>query len=627
MPTTPESLGLLDRAELARRWLDPATGPKPALRARLKAALPKADRVTRAAIKLSLGDASAAAKLLARDESPAALPWRVEAALQLGDAETAARLAPKLPPERSCLRSLAGELDALQAATGEEAPLATALTGLFAARRGDAELADAAFELAQKLVPGEGWPAGMKAAAFLPLDGSRVRALIAELDAAIALEPEAAWLYKLRGECQQRDGRAFGAHDDLDRAVALSLPHARLFLQRGQLCYFGKRYAQARADFTRAAKLSPGDPLPLWHRALVSWTTGDLAAALRDASECVRLDPGDPEYSFGRLRFAVLAAAPAAARKAIAGTLRDGGQDLRAGALFMLGTLEFRERRFRASAEAFEEAERLVRERRSVQKFADLGYSLIARAFERGKTMPPKKKTAARTVVIAGLGLNYPQHTTLEAMKALSECDTIFANLSGPQSAEFLSLFCKDVRPISYRVRNDLGKWIKQILSACKPGKTVAFVTRGHAMVSGYLAQKLLRACADAGVGVRNLSAISSIDDILAATGETLSASIPGIQAYESELLLAHGVTTPKGVPVIVYLSLDGQGTGADGHLDALCGRLTEHYGPDHAAALYAPPYGHGRLDWTTVGAVREALGRIRPDTLTSTVLYLAPVR
>lgn len=225
---------------------------------------------------------------------------------------------------------------------------------------------------------------------------------------------------------------------------------------------------------------------------------------------------------------------------------------------------------------------------------------------------------------ITGLGLDFPRQVTLETLEVLSRSDVIANNLNAEGVLEFLSLFCKDIRTISFKGER-AGAWADEIFSMLEPGKTVTFVTRGHPLVSGHLAVELLQRAKKAGIRVRSYSAISTMDEILSLAQEALGETAWGLQVYDSSLLTAGVVVPQRGAPAVVYLGLSSGRSQADKarqlimELDAV---LSKAYPAEHEVVLYAPPYGERRYEKVRCGGLREALLRLDPRALSSIVLY-----
>jgi predicted Zn-dependent protease len=77
------------------------------------------------------------------------------------------------------------------------------------------------------------------------------------VDKAIAIEPDEAAFYTLRGEIRERRGDEAGALSDLDRAVALNPDHYRPLLARGMLRRAAGDLAGAQRDLERSAAFLP----------------------------------------------------------------------------------------------------------------------------------------------------------------------------------------------------------------------------------------------------------------------------------------------------------------------------------------------------------------------------------
>jgi len=237
---------------------------------------------------------------------------------------------------------------------------------------------------------------------------------------------------------------------------------------------------------------------------------------------------------------------------------------------------------------------------------------------------------ARPVLVLAGLGLSYPEQATLEVLRELSRCDTLFSNLSGADSMRFLTMFCGDVRTIAYQGERDEGVWTRKIFSALKPGRRVGFVTRGHPLISGSLAKSLLDRAGKAGVEIVNFPSVSTIDSILAMAGETLSVSSMALQVYDSRLVTEGSVALHAGIPAILYLGLRrGRDLPArlGPYIDALAGRISKRYPLRHRVFLYGPRYDVRRLEPVAVSGLRARLRSEAPLALSSLILFIPAVR
>lgn len=229
-------------------------------------------------------------------------------------------------------------------------------------------------------------------------------------------------------------------------------------------------------------------------------------------------------------------------------------------------------------------------------------------------------------LVLAGLGLDYPRQATLEVINELRGCDVVFSNLSGAEATRFLTLFCGDVRTVSYQGERDENRCASKIVSALKPGRRVAFVTRGHPLVSGNLAQTLMRLARRRGASVVSPPAISTIDAILSLSRENFQISSAALQIYDSRLVAEKRAIVQPGMPMILYLGLRrarGMPGKLAGYLNALFGRLSRFYPARHRVFLFGPRYDARVLEPLTLGRLKDRLSGEPPETLSSLILFV----
>jgi len=154
---------------------------------------------------------------------------------------------------------------------------------------------------------------------------------IADLDSAIALDPNSSLAFRLRGELVRHSGgdldravrdfneairldpgsaAAFGgrgnafnnlrqfdrAIEDYNEAVRLDPSFAQAFSDRGAAYYFKADYQAAIRDFDEALRLDPTRAQTFTNRGAAYKKMGRNDRALADDSEAIRLDPTVPEY-------------------------------------------------------------------------------------------------------------------------------------------------------------------------------------------------------------------------------------------------------------------------------------------------------------------------------------------
>lgn len=660
--------------ERVRRWLAPGTGPSPELKAELERVVAslseRAEGLEEVALLgealIALGRPRDALGLLEREDLPdSARLWRAEARFMTGALADAQRdldeARPGVDPRSACLaaftallrgggKSALEPLAAFLDAAPEEA-LAWGMRGFLAARLKDWPASAAALSRARALRPGAGWPLALSALVArwrlslelvwrggsgdrLPSDEPEYAALLADLGAALEREP-AAWIFQLRAQYRELGGHMPGAIADLEEALRLSGPDPALLTQRGHCLFYVKRYEAAAADFTAALQTPPGSAALHWLRSQALWLGGRPAEAAADVAECLRLEPSSPTYRVARARFAVLLDPEEEALEKVRLLRRDPDPAVQSGSFYLEGLARFRGRRYAEAAEAFAEAERLAYASPNPVAFSELGFSRLARAFQflsNQEPVMPKTDAAEKgtkpVLLILGLGLHYPHQATLEALRVLSECDVVYNNLAGAEAMEFLSLFCRDVRTVCYE-GEDEDDWADRIFAELKPGTRAAFVTRGHPMVAGHLAQELLDRAAARGVEVKNYPAVSYLDNVLSLAGMATLETFWGLQVYDSRLVVEGRVALQTCLPVVLETGGGRQLSRADWvrkHATELAGKLRSLYPAAHTVYLYGPRYESRRMEPVRLEELEERLRRVDPEMFSSVAILVPPV-
>jgi len=238
-----------------------------------------------------------------------------------------------------------------------------------------------------------------------------------------------------------------------------------------------------------------------------------------------------------------------------------------------------------------------------------------------------RRASAAAALNLAGLGFDFPRQATLETLELLKASDIIANNLSNEGALEFLALFCKDVRPIEFS-GDDAGPWADKILAMTAPGKVVTFLTRGHPLNSGHLAEAVIQKAAAAGVEVRSFSAISTIDEALCVAQETIQESARGLQIYDVRLLMTEEVAPQTRIPALIYIGVSSA-PGCEAEVSRAIDRLealARTYPKDHSILVHSPEYGQRRVERVPSRELGAALRRLAPGRLSSVFLYFPAV-
>ncbi len=321
--------------------LAPRAGPAGSPQA-LRSAAPEADTLAARARALRSADPRRAEELIARclEAEPGRDDWRVERGLLLwatgrGGAarEEWGRVAPGSPEARwstlyrgferlfqNDVASARPDLEAVEASPGRDGRLAR---GALAAIRRDwagargALREEAGWEAALLRGFVETWdPRGDPAAAVRAYDeglregldftwalGNRAvakRAIgdlpgaLADLERALALDPEDPRSLVNRGQARSEAGDVAGARADFDLVLARDPRSKDALNNRGLLRESVGDLAGAIADYDAALAVAPGSKEELVNRGVARWRTGDLPAALADFDAALAADPSFP---------------------------------------------------------------------------------------------------------------------------------------------------------------------------------------------------------------------------------------------------------------------------------------------------------------------------------------------
>lgn len=123
---------------------------------------------------------------------------------------------------------------------------------------------------------------------------------IADLDKALALDPNDEDALMARGEAYGDSGDTPRALADLDRAIALAPGRSNAYLLRGIVS--GRRGDQvnALADYDKALALDQGNAEALVNRAAIRSTRGDQDSAIVDLDAAIALQSNDPVAYYNR---------------------------------------------------------------------------------------------------------------------------------------------------------------------------------------------------------------------------------------------------------------------------------------------------------------------------------------
>lgn len=502
-------------------------------------------------------------------------------------------------------------LGARGAGEGASEQALEAFSGMLLAGASRFDEARAALDRVVASSPKSAWPHALRAKA-LRMEG-RARESLAGLDKALELSPEP-WIFEERSSLHETLGDIPRALEDVERALAVAGPRAELFLRRAHLQVCRRHYHLAVPDYTRAVKLAPRSPLAYLGRAMVHCIRNRRALALRDMRAAEALSGADAAVTLERLRMQIQIGR-------LEGVLREldlvcaARADLRAEAGFLRGCHEIKARAFSSAVAAFDRARAL----RPGPDPKNAFYRAAAQGLlaTEGRGAWPARPGSAR-LYICGLGIRPPYTASLEVLRAVLDSDFVFNNMSEPEIAVLLCLFSKDYKPTMFDVRGADARWTRTIFREIRPGRTVAFVTRGHPLVCGGLAASLIAECGAKGVDYRVLGSVSSMD--------TLAASaLPGARAHwGSQVLDYSSVFSPDvrldtRVPAVIYFNATVQ-TISKSLYTRFCAALEEAYSPSHVFDFYGRSF-YAAPETIPIARLRGYYGAIDP----SFTLFIPP--
>ncbi len=116
---------------------------------------------------------------------------------------------------------------------------------------------------------------------------------IAEIDQAIAINPNKALLYTSRGVVYSQLGQAEQALVDLDEAIRLEPDNTLAYVVKGTI-YWHLDVEKARQVFDQVTAIDPNEMAAYYARAIIDFEAGDLASALAEWDQVEARRPEDP---------------------------------------------------------------------------------------------------------------------------------------------------------------------------------------------------------------------------------------------------------------------------------------------------------------------------------------------
>ncbi|MCZ4604424.1 tetratricopeptide repeat protein [Streptomyces sp. Lzd4kr] len=171
-------------------------------------------------------------------------------------------------------------------------PMVWASRGATHHRLGDAAAALADLDHSLQLKP-DGVRALIHRARVRTFQPQHREQALEDLEMAVELEPDAAWVRCERGSTLRIMGHNDSALTEFGRAIELDRGYARAYAGRGATLGNMGRYPEALSDLNRALELFPLDTWALSRRCWVYIKLGAFERALADANQALAVTPGD----------------------------------------------------------------------------------------------------------------------------------------------------------------------------------------------------------------------------------------------------------------------------------------------------------------------------------------------
>lgn len=118
---------------------------------------------------------------------------------------------------------------------------------------------------------------------------------LADLDAAVKANPQAAQAYRVRAALKLSQEKADEAVADFDKALEIEPDHAATYEARGLALAAQEKWEEAKKSLSRAVELFPQASGALLQRGRISMLAGDHKQAGADAEAVLKLVPEQPE--------------------------------------------------------------------------------------------------------------------------------------------------------------------------------------------------------------------------------------------------------------------------------------------------------------------------------------------
>lgn len=245
--------------------------------------------------------------------------------------------------------------------------------------------------------------------------------------------------------------------------------------------------------------------------------------------------------------------------------------------------------------------------------------------------MPP---TAQSELFIIGLGVIIPDHVTPQAQRAISQCSRLYSIVQEPArlwvpAAKLDQI--EIINALSFYVDGGIrtgnyDRVAREIIQAAQSGRSVGYVTYGNPMAYDRVAHNLVQYAREAGIPVKVVPGISSVDTIMCDLRIDIA---PAIQVYDASWMLVCEMTPKVDVPVLL-LQMGNFGSlrahykerREGSSLKELIEYLSRFYPLSHAVSLVRSTAADDQP--TRVRQVSlENLGKVTSEDLSGASLYI----
>ena len=238
--------------------------------------------------------------------------------------------------------------------------------------------------------------------------------------------------------------------------------------------------------------------------------------------------------------------------------------------------------------------------------------------------------TARFDILLAGVGLGDPSHTTLATVDALRAARVVYS-LSVHQ--KWLESLCRRVVNLEseyYTGEEDVvvyAKLVRLILAQARKRPGVALVGDGHPLFLDDVCREIVRRSRRSGLRTLVLPAISSLDTMAAEHDVEISGN--GLQMFEASTLVAHKQPINPSIPALVF-QIGWFGSAflvrVDRHLRQrflpLQRYLSHYYPADHRVRILQTAYGRAARGTSITARVDALASRFASIPVDST-LYI----